>query len=177
MASVKYGAAKITWIKNNQSAFNDLRLKINDVSDAENIFNGNTDAVVEAFSRRAKAAAYAAKLASLYEKQIELFDKKTEVTGDIAEDAKKSGRKAKAGDVVPEGWRNERYGSVGRDGVWRFSEQGAKLYSGTDVSTNPQVRELEKQINDNNRQIEETKKQIASEKLEADKWVRRQILR
>lgn len=162
---------KITWIKNNQSAFNDLRLKINDVSDAENIFNGNTDAVVEAFSRRAKAAAYAAKLASLYEKQIELFDKKTEVTGDIAEDAKKSGRKAKAGDVVPEGWRNERYGSVGRDGVWRFSEQGAKLYSGTDVSTNPQVRELEKQINDNNRQIEETKKQIASEKLEADKWV------
>lgn len=162
---------KITWIKNNQSAFNDLRLKINDVSDAENIFNGNTDAVVEAFSRRAKAAAYAAKLASLYEKQIELFDKKTEVTGDIAEDAKKSGRKAKAGDVVPEGWRNERYGSVGRDGVWHFSEQGAKLYSGTDVSTNPQVRELEKQINDNNRQIEETKKQIASEKLEADKWV------
>lgn len=162
---------KITWIKNNQSAFNDLRLKINDVSDAENIFNGNTDAVVEAFSRRAKAAAYAAKLASLYEKQIELFDKKTEVTGDIAEDAKKSGRKAKAGDVVPEGWRNERYGSVGRDGVWRFSEQGAKLYSGTDVSTNPQVRELEKQINDNNQQIEETKKQIASEKLEADKWV------
>lgn len=162
---------KITWIKNNQSAFNDLRLKINDVSDAENIFNGNTDAVVEAFSRRAKAAAYAAKLASLYEKQIELFDKKTEVTGDIAEDAKKSGRKAKAGDVVPDGWRNERYGSVGRDGVWRFSEQGAKLYSGTDVSTNPQVRELEKQIDDNNRQIEETKKQIASEKVEANKWV------
>ena len=162
---------KITWIKNNQSAFNDLRLKINAVSDAENIFNGNTDAVVEAFSRRAKAAAYAAKLASLYEKQIELFDKKTEVTGDIAEDAKKSGRKAKAGDVVPEGWRNERYGSVGRDGVWRFSEQGAKLYSGTDVSTNPQVRELEKQIDDNNRQIEETKKQIAFEKVEANKWV------
>lgn len=162
---------KITWIKNNQSAFNDLRLKINAVSDAENIFNGNTDAVVEAFSRRAKAAAYAAKLASLYEKQIELFDKKTKVTGDIAEDAKKSGRKAKAGDVVPEGWRNERYGSVGRDGVWRFSEQGAKLYSGTDVSTNPQVRELEKQIDDNNRQIEETKKQIASEKVEANKWV------
>lgn len=162
---------KIAWIKNNQSAFNDLRLKIDDVSDAENIFNGNTDAVVEAFSRRAKAAAYAAKLASLYEKQIELFDKKTEVTGDIAEDAKKSGRKAIAGDVVPEGWRNERYGSVGRDGVWRFSEQGAKLYSGTDVSTNPQVRELEKQIDDNNRQIEETKKQIASEKVEANKWV------
>lgn len=162
---------KIAWIKNNQSAFNDLRLKIDDVSDAENIFNGNTDAVVEAFSRRAKAAAYAAKLASLYEKQIELFDKKTEVTGDIAEDAKKSGRKARAGDVVPEGWRNERYGSVGRDGVWRFSEQGAKLYSGTDVSANPQVRELEKQINDNNRQIEETKKQIASEKVEANKWV------
>lgn len=162
---------KIAWIKNNQSAFNDLRLKIDDVSDAENIFNGNTDAVVEAFSRRAKAAAYAAKLASLYEKQIELFDKKTEVTGDIAEDAKKSGRKAKAGDVVPEGWRNERYGSVGRDGVWRFSEQGAKLYSGTDVSTNPQVRELEKQIDDNNRQIEETKKQIAFEKVEANKWV------
>lgn len=162
---------KIAWIRNNQSAFNDLRLKINDVSDAENIFNGNTDAVVEAFSRRAKAAAYAAKLASLYEKQIELFDKKTEVTGGIAEDAKKHGRNAKAGDIVPVDWRNERYGSVGPDGEWRFHEQGAKLYNGTDVSTNPQIRELDKQINDNNRQIEETKKQIASEKLEADKWV------
>lgn len=162
---------KITWIKNNQTAFNDLRLKINGVSDAENIFNGNTDAVVEAFSRRAKAAAYAAKLASLYEKQIELFDKRTDTTQSIAEDAKKGGRKAKAGDVIPDGWRNERYGSVGRDGVWRFSEQGAKLYSGTDVSTNPQVREIEKQIEDNKRQIEDTKKQIAAEKTEAGKWI------
>ena len=57
---------KVEWIKENQSAFNELRLKINDVSEAENIFNRKTDAVVEAFKQRAMAAAYAAKLTALY---------------------------------------------------------------------------------------------------------------
>lgn len=66
---------KMAWIKDNQSAFNELRLKIGNVTEAENIFNRKTDAVVEAFKQRALAAAYAAKLTALYQRQIELLDK------------------------------------------------------------------------------------------------------
>ena len=71
---------KMAWIKDNQSAFNELRLKIGNVTEAENIFNRKTDAVVEAFKQRALAAAYAAKLTALYQRQIELLDKKQKIT-------------------------------------------------------------------------------------------------
>lgn len=63
--------------KNNQSAFAELKIKVNGVADAENIFRKNTGAVVEAFTRRAQAAAYAAKLTELYQKQIGLVEQKT----------------------------------------------------------------------------------------------------
>lgn len=79
---------KMAWIKDNQSAFNELRLKIGNVTEAENIFNRKTDAVVEAFKQRALAAAYAAKLTALYQRQIELLDKKQKITKTIADDAK-----------------------------------------------------------------------------------------
>lgn len=61
---------KNNWIKNNTSAFNQLGVAVNGVSDAENIFTKNTEAVVLAMQQRAKAAA-AQKLASeQYEKAL-----------------------------------------------------------------------------------------------------------
>lgn len=159
---------KIQWIKQNQSAFGELRLKINDVSEAENIFNNKTDAVVEAFMQRAMAAAYAAKLTALYQKQIGLLDKKKKITKDISDDAKNSGRNAKEGDIVPETWRNERYGKVGNDGQWRFTKIGAERYSGTNVSGNKQINSIDKSLNAVNQEIADTQKQLA-EKLEANK--------
>lgn len=159
---------KIQWIKQNQSAFGELRLKINDVSEAENIFNNKTDAVVEAFMQRAMAAAYAAKLTALYQKQIDLLDKKKKVTKSISDDAKNSGRNAKEGDIVPENWRNERYGKVGNDGEWRFTKIGAERYNGTNVSGNKQIYSIDKSLNAVNQEIADTQKQLA-EKLEASK--------
>lgn len=159
---------KIQWIKQNQSAFGELRLKINDVSEAENIFNNKTDAVVEAFMQRAMAAAYAAKLAALYQKQIGLLDKKKKITKSISDDAKDSGRNAKEGDIVPESWRNERYGKVGNDGQWRFTQIGAERYNGTNVSGNKQINSIDKSLNAVNQEIADTQKQLA-EKLEASK--------
>ena len=159
---------KIQWIKQNQSAFGELRLKINDVSEAENIFNNKTDAVVEAFMQRAMAAAYAAKLAALYQKQIGLLDKKKKITKSISDDAKDSGRNAKEGDIVPESWRNERYGKVGNDGQWRFTKIGAERYSGTNVSGNKQINSIDKSLNAVNQEIADTQKQLA-EKLETSK--------
>ena len=65
---------KVKWIKEHQNELDELELKITNVQDAENVFNGNTNAVVEGFKARAKAAALAAKAAALYSKQMELED-------------------------------------------------------------------------------------------------------
>lgn len=159
---------KAGWIRENQGAFNELRLKIDSVSDAESIFNGKTDAVVEAFKQRAMAAAYAAKLTALYQKQIELLDKKQDVRKSIASDAKRGGRNAKEGDIVPESWRSERYGTVGRDGVWRFTKEGAERYNGTNTSGNKQVAAVDAELNALNRQIDSTQKQMG-ERLKASR--------
>ena len=153
---------KMAWIKDNQSAFNELRLKIGNVTEAENIFNRKTDAVVEAFKQRALAAAYAAKLTALYQRQIELLDKKQKITKTIADDAKQGGRHAKDGDIVPESWRSDRYGKVGRDGQWRFTKVGAERYNGTNVSGNTQINSVDKEIESVNRQIGDTQKQLTT---------------
>ena len=153
---------KMAWIKDNQSAFNELRLKIGNVTEAENIFNRKTDAVVEAFKQRALAAAYAAKLTALYQRQIELLDKKQKITKTIADDAKQGGRHAKEGDIVPESWRSDRYGKVGRDGQWRFTKVGAERYNGTNVSGNTQINSVDKEIESVNQQIGDTQKQLTT---------------
>lgn len=162
---------KMAWIKDNQSAFNELRLKIGNVTEAENIFNRKTDAVVEAFKQRALAAAYAAKLTALYQRQIELLDKKQKITKTIADDAKQGGRHAKEGDIVPESWRSDRYGKVGSDGQWRFSKIGAERYNGTNVSGNSQINSVDKELNNVDREIAATQKQLTERLKSANSFI------
>ena len=161
---------KIAWIKNNQTAFEELKLKISSVSDAENIFSGNTDAVVEAFTRRAKAAARMAQLTELYRKQIALADEYAATQVAIQDDANKNGRHAKAGDEIKDQtYRNSRYGNVGNDGKWRFSDEGAKLYSGTNVSNSPALKAIEKRMQANEAETKKVEAQFAAEQAEANK--------
>lgn len=161
---------KVAWIKNNQTAFEELKLKINSVSDAESIFSGNTDAVVEAFSRRAKAAARMAQLTELYRKQIALADEYAKTQLAIQDDAAHQGRHANAGDEIKDQtYRNSRYGSVGNDGKWRFSDQGAKLYSGTNVSSSPALRAIEERMKANEEATKKAEAQFAAEQAEANK--------
>ena len=63
---------KIQWIKNNQQAFQELGLKIDNVVDAEKWLNQNTDTVVEAMKLRAKAAAAAAIAMEKYKEAMQL---------------------------------------------------------------------------------------------------------
>lgn len=58
---------RIEWINNNQSAFQNLGLSVNDVSSAENVFVNDTDRVVQALDQRAQAAAWAAIAQEKYE--------------------------------------------------------------------------------------------------------------
>ncbi len=155
---------KTAWITENKNKLKDLGLEVNNVADAEKIFSNNTSVVVEAFAKRARAAARLAQLTELYKKQMELMDKKDEVSRNIKEDAAAHGRHAKAGDEIKdETFRSSRYGSVGNDGKWRFSTRGAALYSGTDTSTNTQIQALDNELKTVNNTILKVSKLIGSE--------------
>lgn len=83
---------KIDWIKKQQGAFESLGMKVDSVADAEALFGKNTQGVVQAFERRAQAAAYAAKLTALYQKQLEAKEK----SADADKEAKKAEAEYKA---------------------------------------------------------------------------------
>lgn len=70
---------KVEWIKENKSAFDELSISVNDVTSAENAFVNNTSNVVDAFMRRAKAAAAASALESLLQEQFELENKSNDI--------------------------------------------------------------------------------------------------
>ena len=159
---------KTAWIKENKTQLHSLGIEVNNVADAEKAFSSNTDAVVQSFIRRARAAAQLAKMTDLYKKQMELIDKRSQIQTQIKADAASHGRSAKGGDEIKdETFRSSRYGSVGSDGKWRFSEQGAKLYSGTDTSTNTQIQSIDKQIDTLNGEINKLANNIAKD---TEKW-------
>lgn len=159
---------KTAWIKENKSQLHSLGIEVNNVADAEKAFNSNTNAVVQSFVRRARAAAQMSKMTELYKKQMELIDKRSQVQTQIKADAASHGRSAKGGDEIKdETFRSSRYGSVGSDGKWRFSQQGAKLYSGTDTSTNTQIQSIDKQIDTLNGEINKLANNIAKD---TEKW-------
>lgn len=81
--SMKSEHEKTQWVKNNKTAFEELGLKINSITDAENAFTKNTEKVKEAFEKRAQAAAYAAELVELYKQQLDLKSRKQNVDSTI----------------------------------------------------------------------------------------------
>lgn len=68
--NLKTTAEKNQWIKDNKSEFDKLGVAVNDVTDAENIFVNNTEAVINALKLRAKAAAAQKLAAEQYEKAL-----------------------------------------------------------------------------------------------------------
>lgn len=68
--NLKTTAEKNQWIRDNESAFRSLGISVTNVTEAENAFVNNTNAVIDALKKRAKAAA-AQKLAEeQYEKAL-----------------------------------------------------------------------------------------------------------
>lgn len=68
--NLKTTAEKNQWIKDNKSEFDKLGIAVNNVTDAENIFVNNTNAVITALKLRAKAAAAQKLAAEQYEKAL-----------------------------------------------------------------------------------------------------------
>lgn len=73
--ALKTEAEKTEWIEKNQSAFNDLGIEIYSVLAAEYAFNSHTGAIVNAMTRRAKAAAALSHVEQVWKDYFENQDK------------------------------------------------------------------------------------------------------
>ena len=155
---------RVQWIKTHQKELTELGLKVNNVKDAENIFNGNTDAIVEAFKARAKSAALAAKATALYSKQLELeqnyinaYTKKAVKAGDVYN-----------GSVSKEYGKNKEYsfshyeannGTVetkDRGNTWFYTAKGAAEANKKLTETDATLQSIQSDYNDINSEINET---------------------
>ena len=73
------------WIKKNQTEFQNLGLKINDVVSAENTFKSNDQAIIQSFTKRAMAAAAAAQAVALYQEAMNIEDEKRKLDLEMGE--------------------------------------------------------------------------------------------
>lgn len=146
---------KVQWIKDNKDAFKELGLKISGLSDAENIFSGNTKNIVESFERRAKAAAYAAKLVELYKRQLDL-KKRSKAVDKAINDATAEYRKDPTfRDSGPYAAQEEKR----RVGIAAI---GTDLRNGGDGN----IEKLKRDLNDVNTEIDEAKDALQTLKKE-----------
>lgn len=70
--SLKTTAEKLDFIHNQQDAFHDLEMGIDSLADAERAFNDKTGDIIEAFRKRALAAAFAAQATKLYQDALDV---------------------------------------------------------------------------------------------------------
>lgn len=146
---------KVQWIKDNKDAFGELGLKISGLSDAENAFSGNTQNIVESFERRAKAAAYAAKLVELYKRQLDL-KKRSKAVDKAVNDATAEFRKDPTfRDSGPYAAQEEKK----RVGI---AAVGTDLKHGGDGN----IEKLKRDLNDVNTEIDEAKDALQTLKKE-----------
>lgn len=146
---------KVQWIKDNKDAFGELGLKISGLSDAENAFSGNTQNIVGSFERRAKAAAYAAKLVELYKRQLDL-KKRSKAVDKAVNDATAEFRKDPTfRDSGPYAAQEEKK----RVGI---AAVGTDLKHGGDGN----IEKLKRDLNDVNTEIDEAKDALQTLKKE-----------
>ncbi len=107
--------AKREWIKESQKRFSDLGISVTDVNTAENVFVKNTQVMMDAFKKRAEAAAYQTKLNDEYSKrvqrQMELDEQRSQISAGA--EVKGSSHNVKNGEYVA------------NDGKWRYTAEGA----------------------------------------------------
>ena len=157
---------RVQWIKTHQKELDELGLKVNNVKDAENVFNGNTDAIVEAFKARAKSAALAAKATALYTKQLELEENYINA---YSKKAVKAGDKADWHPTTPNqatwGWGSGAKHGVSTSGnyestdggvTWRYAAKGAAEANKKLTETDETLQNIQSDYNDINAEINET---------------------
>ena len=165
--SLKTTNEKNKWIIDNKNKLDELKLSVNNVADAEKVFNSNTSTVVASFIKRAKAAARLAELTDLYRKQMELLDKRSETLTKIGESSARArtGITAVAGQAIPKGAGNftSTYGKINAQGQWVFSEQGAKNWNNGVGESSQSIRQIDADLKQTNNQILNIAKMIGED--------------
>jgi phage tail tape measure protein len=163
---------KNQWIKDNESKLNELGIAVSGVNSVEEAFKKNTNAVVNSFVARAKAAAYLSKITDEYKKQIELIDKiNSQQSKATAEAAKR--QKVNAGDeITDDTYKNSRYGGVEGDGKWHFSAKGSEIYNSGKSDGNKYIEGLQSQLKSSQSKVATYTSQMMSELEKAPKVVK-----
>ena len=163
--SLKSEHEKNQWLVDNKNKLVDLGIAVDNVVDAENAFNGNTNAVVENFIKRAKAAARLAELTDLYRKQMELLDKRETTLEGVNSSTMKqrTGKTAQEGQAIPSGYYDSRYGKVDQSGTWRFTKEGAAMWNNGAGENAASVKKIDEDIKDVGKQIEKVANAISED--------------
>lgn len=155
---------RVQWIKTHQKELDELGLKVNNVKDAENVFNGNTDAIVEAFKARAKSAALAAKATALYTKQIELeqqfFNRYNQVKVQQG-DAAPSNISSFTADRTGGTYNGGKFTYNQASGKFAYTAKGAAEANAELAKTDATLQSIQSDYNDINSEINETVGQMA----------------
>ena len=155
---------RVQWIKTHQKELDELGLKVKDVKDAENVFNGNTDAIVEAFKARAKSAALAAKATALYTKQIELeqqfFNRYNQVKVQQG-DAAPSNMSSFTADRTGGTYNGGKFTYNQASGKFAYTAKGAAEANAELAKTDATLLNIQSDYNDINAEINETVGQMA----------------
>lgn len=165
--SLKTTNEKNKWITDNKSKLDELKLSVNNVADAEKVFNSNTRAVVASFIKRAKAAARLTELTDLYRKQMELLDKRSDTLTKIRKSSARArtGITAVAGQPIPKGAGNfaSTYGNINAQGQWVFSEKGAKNWNNGVGESSQSLRSIDANLKQINERITNIAQDIAED--------------
>ena len=126
-------AEKIQWLKDNQTEMQNLGLKVNDLTSAENVFNNNTPKVVKALELRARAMAAQGMIVEQYKKYYKtIMDADNSVAGGGYYNNVKAGGKYEQGsdamnDLITAMKRAgavSNDGSAYNDGSWYTMDRG-----------------------------------------------------
>ena len=150
------------WIKDNQNAFNELGLKVNNVTDAESVFRNNTQNVVDSFKRRAEAAALAAQMTEYYRQQMDLEQKFTD---------RYNQRKVKEGDKAYNTpgvmsadksggtWGGGKY-VLNKDGSFTYTAKGAQEYNAWLLKSDATLNQINEEWKGVGEKIDEADKKL-----------------
>ena len=152
---------KNQWIIKNKTALDELAISNENVASVEAAFSSNTNAVVQGFVARAKAAAYLAELTDEYRKQMQIIDKMNTVQATLTAEAASRPKVAPGQEITDSSYWNSRYGEVNSAGKWVFHQRGAELHNGSNVSSNPTISKLNSELEASRIRSERLVKQIA----------------
>ena len=141
--------AKKKFINDNQEAFRRLGFSVTSVTDAENLFIGNTEAVVKALTARAKAAAYEENITKATQNAIKQKEKNDNT---LLERAVGLNGKIYDGDIsrltLEEDYERT-YRTIGTGAYARLVPAIRLTQSGAEKVAHQQIEEANKRIDDN----------------------------